>query len=522
MMKQAARSRDVVLLPLKEEYEETIASLKSEIGKFWDELERLQAQVGEVTAENETLTAQLAEATRCSPAAAAAAGPSGAGGAADSGTRDHQLQLDLAVKERDSAVQLWQASVKEVERLEAALSAARTDGSDQRWQRYTEQIRSQYARAVSTVTAELARQREEAERSAAALAAAEEAARSAEDGVGQPPSAGDVADLEASLGRLADEAGLRTRQEVDAVREQGNKRLAELAEKLQQKDAEEVEHQQLMERLLRDKKKIESEYERLKEEHDRCRSGEAQCAALQELTERLSRLEDARIQAEATAAELTRKLTSAQARHAVELERAAEDAAERQRRLAELSDTCDELIHQKRALTEELAAARTQQDAELAAATERRRELERTVSSLEQKLRQKERLLSVEIHSFETDHEHTKVELRQQLTEQQQMSAKWRRELLSVTEQTERRVADMRRVERDLARRITELEDELREVSGHRLEAEEDAKRYKYRVRELELRVQTAEKRFLTVRSETRRVSPSAAARDPRRHQLED
>ena len=47
----------------------------------------------------------------------------------------------------------------------------------------------------------------------------------------------DVADLEASLGRLADEAGLRTRQEVDAVREQGNKRLTELAEKLQQKDA---------------------------------------------------------------------------------------------------------------------------------------------------------------------------------------------------------------------------------------------------------------------------------------------
>ena len=46
-----------------------------------------------------------------------------------------------------------------------------------------------------------------------------------------------MADLEASLGRLAEEAGLRTRQEVDSVREQGNKRLAELAEKLHQKDA---------------------------------------------------------------------------------------------------------------------------------------------------------------------------------------------------------------------------------------------------------------------------------------------
>ena len=39
-----------------------------------------------------------------------------------------------------------------------------------------------------------------------------------------------------------------------------------------------------------------------------------QCDALQELTDRLSRLEDARIEAEATAAEVTRKLTSAQAR----------------------------------------------------------------------------------------------------------------------------------------------------------------------------------------------------------------
>ena len=43
-----------------------------------------------------------------------------------------------------------------------------------------------------------------------------------------------------------------------------------------------------------------------------------------------------------------------------------------------------------------------------------------------------------------------------------------------------------------------------------------------FRVRELELRVQTAEKRFLTVRSEARRVPTATAAGDPRRHQLED
>ena len=42
------------------------------------------------------------------------------------------------------------------------------------------QIRSQYARAVSTVTAELSRHREESERTAAALATAEESVRAAE------------------------------------------------------------------------------------------------------------------------------------------------------------------------------------------------------------------------------------------------------------------------------------------------------------------------------------------------------
>ena len=73
---------------------------------------------------------------------------------------------------------------------------------------------------------------------------------------------------------------------------------------------------------------------------------------------------------------MTRRAPSV-SRHAVELERAAEDAADRQRRLAELSDACDELVEQKRALTEELAAARAQQDSELAASTERRRHLER-------------------------------------------------------------------------------------------------------------------------------------------------
>ena len=39
-----------------------------------------------------------------------------------------------------------------------------------------------------------------------------------------------------------------------------------------------------------------------------------QSAALQQLTDRLARLEDARAQAETAAAELTRKLTATQAR----------------------------------------------------------------------------------------------------------------------------------------------------------------------------------------------------------------
>lgn len=49
-------------------------------------------------------------------------------------------------------------------------------------------------------------------------------------------AAGHADELEAAAGRLAEEAGLRTRQEVDAVREQCNQRLAEVAAQLQQRD----------------------------------------------------------------------------------------------------------------------------------------------------------------------------------------------------------------------------------------------------------------------------------------------
>ncbi|XP_037070690.1 sodium channel and clathrin linker 1-like [Pollicipes pollicipes] len=296
-----------------------------------------------------------------------------------------------------------------------------------------------------------------------------------------------------------------------------------MAERLQARDSEEVELQQQLERLMREKKNVEREYDRVKAEHAKCGAGGLESGALEELTARLARLEEARDLAERAAADLTRKLKSSEARHEIELERLAEDAAEQRRRLLELNGTCDALLDQKSALTEQLAAARAEHEVELAAATERRRVLERAVSSLEQQLRQKERLLNSEIQSYETDQEHTKVELRELLAAQQQMTAKWRRELLSASEQHEQKLARMRSVERDLARKITELEDDLRDTRTRELESEEEVKRYKFRVRELELRVQAAEKRFLTVHAgSSRQPSRRAGApHDPRRH-LED
>ena len=35
MMKQGLKGRDIALLPLNEEYEESMTTLKSELSKFW-------------------------------------------------------------------------------------------------------------------------------------------------------------------------------------------------------------------------------------------------------------------------------------------------------------------------------------------------------------------------------------------------------------------------------------------------------------------------------------------------------
>ncbi|XP_037071251.1 uncharacterized protein LOC119092393 [Pollicipes pollicipes] len=169
MLGTGVKSKDAALSPLKYEYEHTIESLKTEISKFWEEQGRLQTQVREVTTENEALNAQLRD---VSSKVTLAPLPQNVG--------HQQQQLDALSKERDSAVQLWQTGLKEVERLEAALAAARTDDTDERWRRYTEQVRAQYAQAVSSLSGELARQREAAERGAAEQARAEEAGRAAE------------------------------------------------------------------------------------------------------------------------------------------------------------------------------------------------------------------------------------------------------------------------------------------------------------------------------------------------------
>lgn len=53
--------------------------------------------------------------------------------------------------------------------------------------------------------------------------------------------------------------------------------------------------------------------------------------------------------------------------------------ADQQRRLAEFTETCDDLLTQKRALTEQVATLQLEHETAIDDATEQRRSLERTV-----------------------------------------------------------------------------------------------------------------------------------------------
>lgn len=303
----------------------------------------------------------------------------------------------------------------------------------------------------------------------------------------------EVSQLQDSIAKVINEAGVRTRQEVDNVRKQCNERVAKLTEELHNLELENTEKQAHLDRLLREKRAVESELQKMS--RDGKLEGSRTKEAIEELSRRLS-------EAERSRDDLMMKLENMQ--NALEKERDENQQLKEsydvklqsvQERLAALQQEYDRANDDRlqhvdaiNTLTKKLQQA--EQDKEGV-----HRKFLKELALIEQEQQTKTRGFEVQLQSTEDARRTSVGELRKLLNAQQRMSARWKEECHTITHKFEGKMEELRAEITHLRRRNDQLTSLLKESQTKVADVERIMSEYTRNIRRMELRVQKAENR---------------------------
>ncbi|XP_019621622.1 PREDICTED: sodium channel and clathrin linker 1-like isoform X2 [Branchiostoma belcheri] len=320
--------------------------------------------------------------------------------------------------------------------------------------------------------------------------------------VREKQNAQEIQRLQAMLAKLLNEAGARTRKEVDSVREQCNKNLEKLMEEIHGLEMEVGQKQAQVDRAIREKRAVEGELEKV------YKSGEGEGGHASELTNRLFNAERARDEADMNLRSLQKKLKKME-----------DEDQNRQQHEAILSQTtsrvdslrqdCEDLTMDKIQLQEEISKLRQEANNGRRQGEEAQRKAARQVAMLEQEHKQREREFLVKLEGTEDANRHSMSELRKLLTAQQKMNAKWREESKSLTRKFEGKLSELRSELSRHKKYNDELRDLLESSQQKNAELERRLGEYKEQNNRLQQRLRDAENRVTKLLEQ-----PQGGARD--------
>ncbi|KAK7469486.1 hypothetical protein BaRGS_00036507 [Batillaria attramentaria] len=303
----------------------------------------------------------------------------------------------------------------------------------------------------------------------------------------------EVSQLHDSITKVINEAGVRTRQEVDNVRKQCNERVEKLTEELHTLELENTEKQASLDRLLREKRAVESELQKIA--RDGKLEGSRTKEAIEELSKRVS-------DAERSRDDLLMKLENMQ--NALDKERDENQQMKEsydaklqsvQDRLAALQQEYDHANDDRlqhvdaiNTLTKKLQQAEQEKESV-------HRKFLKELALIEQEQQTKTRGFEVQLQTTEDARRTSVGELRKLLNAQQRMSARWKEECHTITHKFEGKMDELRSEITHLRRRNDQLTGLLKESQTKVADAERIMSEYTRNIRRMEQRVQKAENR---------------------------
>ncbi|RUS87685.1 hypothetical protein EGW08_004526 [Elysia chlorotica] len=291
--------------------------------------------------------------------------------------------------------------------------------------------------------------------------------------------------------KVINKAGKRTREEVDAVRKQCNEQMDRLTEELHALEMEGSEKQSRLDRLLREKRAVESELQQIYK--DGMMEGSKSKEAYQKLNARA-------IQAEAAVSEANMKIDNQK----MEIDKLTMDNKQLQQKMgAEVKHLQERLTSTQaefETVNEDRVACmnklndlgkkllQAQQEKEAA-----HRKCAKELALVEQDYQVRTRNWEVKLQTTEDSRSQTVAELRRLLTAQQRMGARWKEECSTLTHKFEGKLAESRAEVAHLKKRNEEMTSLLKDSQTKTAEVEKLLSDYTQNIRRMEERVREAE-----------------------------
>ncbi|XP_061164294.1 sodium channel and clathrin linker 1-like [Saccostrea echinata] len=303
----------------------------------------------------------------------------------------------------------------------------------------------------------------------------------------------EIEKLQEALNKLINDAGVRTRQEVDSVRKQCNERISKLTVELHTLEMDNAEKEEQIKRALRDKRNVEAELERVLKE------GHAQAVKDKGAYEDINRRA---IQAERMRDELLVKvdnLTSMLKREEMNQEqlrsRTDKELTEMKQRKIAMDTEFEHLNEDRIKLQNEVDEMKKRVVLAEKEKESAQRKYQKEMAILENDIQQKIQDYEVRLQCSDDASRKTITELRNLLQGQQRMSARWKEECQSITEKFESKINDMRSEISHLKKRNDELTSLLRESQAKTMEAERMITDYAKNIYRIEERMRDSENR---------------------------
>ncbi|KAK3594535.1 hypothetical protein CHS0354_023591 [Potamilus streckersoni] len=586
-----------LLSPLLAEYDQQIQEMQHQLSEEKDELSSLKVQISKLVAENERLTSELKQ----SVAGQLESVENGDGDAEpvqneSQAIQNFQRQVEIALDEKEMAVQRWHEAEQEIDRLRQHLLAEK--GSHQ-WnviERQAQQMHSEYFETVTQLNKEIeelqndnrnlrqeletatiqnkelkitnkemetqlgwkdheisevifnegiadtrltelkliiedlrkkvsSRETEievlKRDKGSLEVQVAEMRKRSSEvekrelDSVSQMREAvqmvenamlekeqaeglvqqreEEIEQFKEVINKLINEAGARTRQEVDNVRVQCNEKITKLTEEVQALEMDNADKQDQVERAMREKRAVEAELEKVvKEGLTQIKKDKDTYELVNQraiIAERIR--DDALMKVEYLENQIKREQINSQ-----QLQEQLENQLTQTKiRISQLEQEFEHLNEDRVQLIDELdnMKKRLQAAQQEKEAAQRKCEKEMTISEQEQNM--KIRDYEVKLQTVEDTNRSTMAEIRKLLTAQQRMTARWKEECTTVAQKYEVNITDLRGEINQLKKRNQELTSLLKESQEKTLEAEKMIADYSRAIRRIEERMRDSENR---------------------------